>query len=52
MMFYGWCRKRMQVGVVVGFLLDLLFGVWRYLLDSTCLVLYCPIINTSITRLR
>jgi len=26
--------KRMQMGVVVGFLLNLLFGVWRYLLDT------------------
>jgi len=27
--------RRMQMGVVVGFLLNLLFGVWRYLLDTS-----------------
>lgn len=27
-------RKRMQMGLVVGFLVNILFGMWRLLLDS------------------
>jgi hypothetical protein len=27
--------KRMQMGLVVGFLINLLFGMWRFLLDSS-----------------
>jgi hypothetical protein len=28
-------RRRMQMGLVVGFLINLLFGMWRFLLDSS-----------------
>ncbi len=28
-------RRRMQMGIVVGFLLNVLFGVWTYLLSSS-----------------
>ena len=27
--------RKMQMGIVVGFLLNVLFGVWTYLLSST-----------------
>ena len=29
------CRRRMQMGLVVGFLVNLMFGLWRYLLDGS-----------------
>lgn len=25
------CRRRMQMGLVVGFILNIIFGLWRYL---------------------
>jgi hypothetical protein len=28
-------RKRMQMGLVVGFLVNVLFGMWRFLLDAS-----------------
>ena len=28
-------RRRTQVGIVFGFLVNLLFGMWRYLLDTS-----------------
>lgn len=28
------CRKRMQMGIVVGFALNILFGTWTFLLDA------------------
>lgn len=28
-------RRRMQMGLVVGFLVNIIFGMWRFLLDSS-----------------
>lgn len=29
------CRRKMQMGIVVGLLLNVLFGLWTYLLASS-----------------